>query len=504
MAYRLKTVKYKEKNYQILLQNENGPCPLLAAANVLLLKQSITLPPYSKSAGVVTIEELTNVLAEKILLNHEEANNDHHINEVMKIFPNLQFGMDVNPKFTAGPTGVEYTMELNAFDLLSIELVHGWLLEPDAQEYEWVGNNTYNQLVNLVIEGNDASAVLQENPNVENHDELSNQATRGSVLHHFLERSAHQLTQYGLQVLHEYVKEGNMVVFFRNNHFNTLTKHEGHLYLLVTDFGYADVSSVVWEKLDVIDGDTEYVDGSFKVLPPVEHHISSAATGEQMIANNLQSNSDYQLALQLSRESEAGATAAAATPSIAPATTTSPNSQRKLSNHDLEIEKAMQANLLDHEQHQQLLQKLQYQDNTTDERSTLSTPADKPSTTPTPTNTAPATPNASSQPTIASMPQNLAPNVEVGVPLPPISQEERDRMLALQLQKQEEQERLASTNLSSDEELARAIQQQENARQRQYAARQTPVRPAAARAMQPQRARVGAGAGSKDNGCIIS
>lgn len=44
-------------------------------------------------------------------------------------------------------------MELNAFDLLQIELVHGWLLESDAQEYEWVGDNTYNQLVNLVIEG---------------------------------------------------------------------------------------------------------------------------------------------------------------------------------------------------------------------------------------------------------------------------------------------------------------------------------------------------------------
>ena len=53
-------------------------------------------------------------------------------------------------------------MELNAFDLLKIGLVHGWLLEPDAQEYEWVGENTYNQLVNLVIEGNDASARLQQ------------------------------------------------------------------------------------------------------------------------------------------------------------------------------------------------------------------------------------------------------------------------------------------------------------------------------------------------------
>ena len=136
--------------------------------------------------------------------------------------------------------------------MLRIELVHGWLLETDAQEYEWVGDNTYNQLANLVIEGNDASAKLQQKTEVgddcNNYDELSNQATRGTIIRNFLDRSAHQLTQYGLSVLYEYVKEGDMVVFFRNNHYNTLTKYKDNLYLLVTDFGYADVNSVIWEK----------------------------------------------------------------------------------------------------------------------------------------------------------------------------------------------------------------------------------------------------------------
>mmetsp|Transcript_10607 Transcript_10607/g.19559 ORF Transcript_10607/g.19559 Transcript_10607/m.19559 type:complete len:203 (+) Transcript_10607:318-926(+) len=42
-------------------------------------------------------------------------------------------------------------------------------------------------------------------------------------------------------------------------------KHNGGLYLLVTDEGYGDEASVVWEKLDEIDGDTEYCDSSFVV-----------------------------------------------------------------------------------------------------------------------------------------------------------------------------------------------------------------------------------------------
>lgn len=229
--------------------------------------------------------------------------------------------MDVNPKFTAGPTGVEYTMELNAFDLLRIGLVHGWLLEPDAQEFEWVGENTYNQLVNLVIEGNDASARLQQRSDVDDCkiDELSNQATRGTVIRNFLDRSAHQLTQHGLFVLHEYVKEGDMLVFFRNNHYNTLTKNNENLYLLVTDFGYANVNDVVWEKLDVIDGDTEYVTGEFKVPPAIKYHSSAVATGEQLVANSAQSQADYHLALQLSRDTaKSSGVGAASTSSTAP------------------------------------------------------------------------------------------------------------------------------------------------------------------------------------------
>eukprot|EP00536_Pseudo-nitzschia_multiseries_P012548 jgi/Psemu1/244652/estExt_Genewise1.C_4850031 len=306
-------MQYQNEPHHILLQNENGPCPLLAAANCLLLKKSIVLPSNCIGAGVVTIEELTNILVDKILTNNHgcgDDERDHHIDEVIKIFPKLQFGMDVNPKFTAGPRGVEYTLELNAFDLLRIDLVHGWLLEPDAQEYELVGNNTYNQLVNVVIEGNDASATLQQASADIDIDELSNKATRGAIVRGFLERSAHQLTQHGLFVLHEFVKEGDMVVFFRNNHFNTLTKQRGgSLYLLVTDFGYANVGSVVWEKLDVIDGDTEYVTADFAQLQ-LQHqqqqyhhvHVSGAATGEQLVANDARSRADYQLALQLSRE----------------------------------------------------------------------------------------------------------------------------------------------------------------------------------------------------------
>ena len=291
----------QEKDHHILLQNENGPCPLLAATNCLILKGAVELPSNCIGVGVVTIDQLVNVLAEKILTNNSSEQGEHHVQEVLTIFPTLQFGMDVNPKFTAGPTAVEYTMHLNAFDLLHVELVHGWLLEPDAEEYQLIENKTYNQLVNLVIEGNDAASTLQnatptEGPISAARDVLSTKTTQGAIVNHFLVRSGHQLTQYGLDVLYEYLKDEQMVVFFRNNHFNTLTKHAGILYLLVTDFGYANVSTVVWEKLDVIDGDTEYVNGQFSTSLPIVN-LNGGAT-----LDDCQSQADYQLALQLDQE----------------------------------------------------------------------------------------------------------------------------------------------------------------------------------------------------------
>lgn len=103
----------QNEEYHILLQNENGPCPLLAAGNVLILKKSITLPSNCVKAGVVTIEQLTNILAEKILSsNHDSDSRDFHINEVLKIFPNLQFGMDVNVRLVLDP---EWLIDCNCF-----------------------------------------------------------------------------------------------------------------------------------------------------------------------------------------------------------------------------------------------------------------------------------------------------------------------------------------------------------------------------------------------------
>jgi hypothetical protein len=61
-------------------------------------------------------------------------------------------------------------------------------------------------------------------------------------------------------------KENELAVFFRNNHFSTLTKHGEHLYLLATDIGYLHEADLVWERLNQVDGDTLMCDSNFRTL----------------------------------------------------------------------------------------------------------------------------------------------------------------------------------------------------------------------------------------------
>ncbi|GAA0142326.1 hypothetical protein LIER_35558 [Lithospermum erythrorhizon] len=94
---------------------------------------------------------------------------------------------------------------------------------------------------------------------VENMDALSESKSttemtvkEGVVARNFLRNSASQLSVYGLFRLQDGIKERGLCVFFRNNHFNTMFKFRGGLYILVTDQGYINQPDLVWEKLNEV------------------------------------------------------------------------------------------------------------------------------------------------------------------------------------------------------------------------------------------------------------
>ncbi|XP_069734567.1 ubiquitin carboxyl-terminal hydrolase MINDY-1 isoform X2 [Phaenicophaeus curvirostris] len=300
--YCVKWITWKGERTPVIMQNANGPCPLLAIMNILFLQWKVKLPPQKE---VVTAEELMAHLGDCILSTQPrepseglQLNFQQNIHDTMMVLPKLSTGLDVNVRFT-GVSHFEYTPECIVFDLLNVPLYHGWLVDPQSLEVvQAVGKLSYNQLVEKIITCKQASD--------------SSLVSEGLVAEQFLETTASQLTYHGLCELTAAVREGELSVFFRNNHFSTMTKHKGHLYLLVTDQGFLQEERVVWESLHNVDGDSCFCDTEFHLshapgkegatVAPLEQQLQQSQVDQQQQGQDPSALSDLELARQLQQE----------------------------------------------------------------------------------------------------------------------------------------------------------------------------------------------------------
>jgi ubiquitin carboxyl-terminal hydrolase MINDY-1/2 len=163
------------------------------------------------------------------------------LDEVLAILPSLQHGMDVNVHF-ADPKKFELTPALCIFDILDIELVHGWVCDPqDSETYDVVAKQlvSYNKVTDAVVRGKDSIAGADADKNM----------IVGIICSQFLEESVSQLTYVGLNRLYKALAPAKPAVFFRNNHFSTIIKTHDKLWTLATDEGYLDENEMVWESI---------------------------------------------------------------------------------------------------------------------------------------------------------------------------------------------------------------------------------------------------------------
>ncbi|XP_054854263.1 ubiquitin carboxyl-terminal hydrolase MINDY-1 [Eublepharis macularius] len=289
--YCVRWINWKGERTPVITQSENGPCPLLAIMNILFLQWKVKLPLQKE---VITSDELMAYLGDCILSIKPEKESEvlqlnfqQNVNDAMTVLPKLSTGLDVNVRFT-GVSDFEYTPECIVFDLLNVPLYHGWLVDPQlAEAVQAVGKLSYNQLVEKIITCKHAS-----DPDL---------VTEGVIAELFLESTASQLTYHGLCELTTTVKEGELSVFFRNNHFSTMIKHKSHLYLLVTDQGFLHEEQVVWESLHNVDGDSCFCDAEFHLSHAPGKEAAGGSPQEQR-ANQRQVDQDYMIALSLQQQ----------------------------------------------------------------------------------------------------------------------------------------------------------------------------------------------------------
>ncbi|GAU20686.1 hypothetical protein TSUD_231000 [Trifolium subterraneum] len=155
--HKTKSIHFLGRTTPIVLQNDNGPCPLLAICNVLLLRNQLSL---SSDIAEVSQEKLLSLVAERLIDSNSNVNNkdagyvenqQQNISDAIDLLPRLATGIDVNLKFTR-IDDFEFTPECAIFDLLDIPLYHGWIVDPqDHDTATAIGSKSYNALMGELV-----------------------------------------------------------------------------------------------------------------------------------------------------------------------------------------------------------------------------------------------------------------------------------------------------------------------------------------------------------------
>ncbi|RPA93599.1 hypothetical protein L873DRAFT_1704620 [Choiromyces venosus 120613-1] len=278
----------------ILLQNANGPCPLLALVNALVLSTpngvTTSLGEVLRLREQVSLELLLDAVFEELMSRGSGGLPD--VGDLFAFLLTLHTGMNVNPRFlpldaerrTSGPSGgFENTKEMSLYGAFEVPLVHGWLPEPtdpvlDAMRRRGAGS--YEEAQTLLLIEEEIITKITSGNQLELTSEEERICDDARIIREFMEKSKTQLTTHGLDVLRRDLKAGHVAILFRNDHFMTILggwRAGGDLVGLVTDMGFASHEEVVFERLADVQGrQNEFLSGDFR---PVGGESSNSNNG---------------------------------------------------------------------------------------------------------------------------------------------------------------------------------------------------------------------------------
>jgi len=263
-TFAVRSVAFCGRQVPMLLQNRNGPCALLAVANCLLMRGTLTLAKDEVLVSSSTLVERLAQLCEQLNATQmeEDPNMREGITEVIQRLPLLLDGLLLNCGF-ASCTDFELTADLGLFDCLSVNLYHVWV----APEVAKVAGS-WNALSEQLALGSELRETLEREGRLPTEEEDEN-LTRGVWLRDWLDETQAQATPEGLRELFETVEHREASVLFRNNHFCTVYKPSKEaLVTLLTDAAFEEEANAVWESVE-LDGDTGHIlDADFAPYRP--------------------------------------------------------------------------------------------------------------------------------------------------------------------------------------------------------------------------------------------
>ncbi|KAI4594406.1 hypothetical protein KJ359_008430 [Pestalotiopsis sp. 9143b] len=305
-TYQIKNINWFDGNTSttprkspILVQNANGPCPLVALVNALTLTTPANLPNTVLVETLRSREQISlNLLLEAVfdeLMSPRRTKPDVGIPDVTELYTflkGLHTGMNVNPRYVPTPELInlhkrnsthvhpserddsvpgtfEDTRDMKLYSTFSIPLIHGWLPRNDDPAHAAFSRQatSYDEAQNLMFREEELEDKLSNGTGLTEQEQQMYQDIL--TISSWLKSSATQLTRWGLTVITKSIEPGTFAILFRNDHFSTLYRHpQTHqLFTLVTDAGFFTHDEIVWESLLDVNGErSEFFSGDFRLV----------------------------------------------------------------------------------------------------------------------------------------------------------------------------------------------------------------------------------------------
>ena len=369
----------------MLTQNKNGPCPLLALVNALILSKqqegdsalTEALQAREQVSLGLLIESLMDELTSKGPGGELEELPD--VDELNRFLCMLHTGMNANPRFVGPeapapnlmdarnsmlsmpmnlnndrkPGTFEPTQDMLLYGAFGVPLLHGWLpskSDPAKAAFARAAP-TYEDAQTILFGEEELEGKLSQGGLSREEQQLWEDIV---AVRTFLSKNSTQLTPFGLNIVSESLFPGSFAIMFRNDHFSTVYKHpdSGQIFTLVTDAGYAEKDEVIWESLvDVTGKNSEFYSGDFRpVGGPSDQPPSSSSGSRRTSTQHLpipssaaplspqeaqeQHDADFAMALQLQEEEEQRANGGRRRPPAQPAAQSNP---RRTSNIPIQL-----------------------------------------------------------------------------------------------------------------------------------------------------------------------
>ncbi|KAF9733623.1 hypothetical protein PMIN06_007235 [Paraphaeosphaeria minitans] len=294
-TYQIKHIRWHDVNKRgirtspVLTQNINGPCPLLALVNALVLSTpddvETALVAALRTREQVSLGLLLDAVFDELMSGRrgDAAQELPDVSDLYKFLLALHTGLNVNPMFVQDPDATdgtstlsvlaarpgvfENTRDMKLYRTFNLPLMHGWLPDPGSDAYRAFDRiaKTYEISQYVQFQEEELDAKLHSGEALSTDEQQM--FTDIHAIKEFLNLWPTQLTTYGLKTMRETLQPGQVAILFRNDHFSTLYKdpRTDSLVTLVTDQGYSNHDEIVWESLVDVNGQgSELFSGDFR------------------------------------------------------------------------------------------------------------------------------------------------------------------------------------------------------------------------------------------------